>query len=218
MWECQWQSYIWRFCQLQFPLPEPLNHVRMSLSTCRYTYTCKYMGTGWRRLIGSPTNIGHFCGKWPIKIRDPMSLGHPVRGSCICLTYVNAGMLWRMWMLVSKASVLYCLTYVHAGIVHWRVSTQICFEICECKYVLNYIKASVLHWKTYMSAGIFHWRVAIQICFDMCECKYVLNYIQTRGLHWFKYVNAGTGWRRLIGSLIFIGFFHKGDLYLVALL
>ena len=23
-------------------------------------------------------NIGHFCGKWPIRIRDPMSLRHPV--------------------------------------------------------------------------------------------------------------------------------------------
>jgi len=45
-------------------------------------------GTGWRRLIGSPKsqiivhkeplNIGLFCWKWPIKIRDPMSLRHPV--------------------------------------------------------------------------------------------------------------------------------------------
>ena len=26
-----------------------------------------------------PLNIGHFCRKWPIKIRDPMSLRHPVR-------------------------------------------------------------------------------------------------------------------------------------------
>ena len=44
--------------------------------------------TGWQKLIGSPScrsfstkeplNIGHFCGKWPIKIRDPMSLRHPV--------------------------------------------------------------------------------------------------------------------------------------------
>ena len=25
-----------------------------------------------------PLNIGHFCRKWPIKIRDPMSLCHPV--------------------------------------------------------------------------------------------------------------------------------------------
>jgi len=25
-----------------------------------------------------PLNVGHFCGKWPIKMRDPMSLGHPV--------------------------------------------------------------------------------------------------------------------------------------------
>ena len=42
-----------------------LNHSTMYV--CHYlhasTHTCKYMGTGWRRLIGSPTNIGHFCGK-----------------------------------------------------------------------------------------------------------------------------------------------------------
>ena len=50
------------------------------------------IGTGWRRLIGSPKmqifsskeplNIGHFCGKWPIKIRDSMSLRHPVVDMC----------------------------------------------------------------------------------------------------------------------------------------
>ena len=35
-----------------------------------------------------PLKIGHFCGKWPIKIRDPMSLRHPgvwVR----CATYIS---------------------------------------------------------------------------------------------------------------------------------
>ena len=44
--------------------------------------------TGWRGLIGpvscrsfstkEPLNIGHFCGKWPIKISDPMGLRRPV--------------------------------------------------------------------------------------------------------------------------------------------
>jgi len=53
--------------------------------------------TGWRRLIGFPScrlfstkeplNIGHVCGKWPIKIRDPMSLRHPVRHTCEYDTY-----------------------------------------------------------------------------------------------------------------------------------
>ena len=35
-----------------------------------------------------PLNIGHFCGKWPINIRDPMSLRHPATRStpivCMC--------------------------------------------------------------------------------------------------------------------------------------
>jgi len=35
-----------------------------------------------------PPNIGHFCGKWPIKIRDPMSLRHPVLNQrCHTLSY-----------------------------------------------------------------------------------------------------------------------------------
>ena len=33
-----------------------------------------------------PLNIGHFCGKWPVKIRDPMSLRHLVgRYPCECV-------------------------------------------------------------------------------------------------------------------------------------
>jgi len=35
-----------------------------------------------------PLNIGHFCGNWPIKIRDPMSLRHPVF-VCWISTYVR---------------------------------------------------------------------------------------------------------------------------------
>ena len=48
--------------------------------------------TGWQRLIGSPKlqivstkeqlNICHFCGKWPIKMRDSMGLRHPVPSTC----------------------------------------------------------------------------------------------------------------------------------------
>jgi len=55
--------------------------------------------TGWRRLIGwlklqvifrnrdthyfgkEPLTIGLFCGKWPVKIRHPMGLCHPVPAS-----------------------------------------------------------------------------------------------------------------------------------------
>ena len=33
-----------------------------------------------------PLNIGHFCRKWPIKIRDPMSLRHPV----LCILMISS--------------------------------------------------------------------------------------------------------------------------------
>jgi len=56
----------------------------------------------WRRLIGSPkvqiifhkraTKSGHFCQKWPIKIRGPMSLRHPVSWSSV----VNLVARWRL--------------------------------------------------------------------------------------------------------------------------
>ena len=74
--------------------------VRMYMYICTHK-SQQYSCTGWQRLIGSPklqiifhkraTNIGHFGGKWPIKIRDPMSLRHPVlHGKCSSeLTFEN---------------------------------------------------------------------------------------------------------------------------------
>jgi len=64
------------------------------LDKSSYQHKCRTLfsilkTTGWRRLIGSPklqiifhkraTKYRSFCGKWPIKIRDPMSLRHLVR-------------------------------------------------------------------------------------------------------------------------------------------
>jgi len=34
-------------------------------------------------LAKEPLIIGLFCGKWPTKIRHPMTLRHPVRTSCV---------------------------------------------------------------------------------------------------------------------------------------
>jgi len=41
-----------------------------------------------------PLNIGHFCRKWPMKIRDPMSLRHPV-------SYLT----WGSWNMCEHAQV-----------------------------------------------------------------------------------------------------------------
>jgi len=40
-----------------------------------------------------PLNIGHFCGKWPIKIRDPMSHCHPV----LLQVYANLWFVPILW-------------------------------------------------------------------------------------------------------------------------
>ena len=50
-----------------------------------------------------PLNIGHVCGKWPMKIRDPMSHRHPVCG--FVLPYIHTH-TWH-WRNVSR-----CVTWL----------------------------------------------------------------------------------------------------------
>ena len=65
--------------------------------------------TEWRRLIGSPklqiifhkraTKYRLFCGKWPIKMKDPMILRHPVF-VCAWGGEVMVMVWWHMtWLL-----------------------------------------------------------------------------------------------------------------------
>jgi len=62
---------------------------RGSLPKLLCFYLCVLGATGWRKCIGrlrfqvsfrrrAPKHIRLFCGKWPIKIRHPMRLWHPV--------------------------------------------------------------------------------------------------------------------------------------------
>jgi len=53
-----------------------------------------------------PLNTGHFCGKWPIKIRDPMSLCHPVVYVAMCIV-VHRCVVSRV-----KTSCLVCISHV----------------------------------------------------------------------------------------------------------
>jgi len=83
-------------------------NVSVRVRTCAAQFLCKSermctaecfcesenVYTGWRRLIDplscrsfstkEPLNVSHFCGKWPVKIRDPMSLRHPVADFSFC--------------------------------------------------------------------------------------------------------------------------------------
>jgi len=45
-----------------------------------------------------PLNTGQFCGKWPVKIRDPMSLRHPVRCTALlCAPWlIDVCVTWLM--------------------------------------------------------------------------------------------------------------------------
>jgi len=65
--------------------------IQLFISLYRVLYRLKILSTGWRKNIGSPKlqivfhkratkyrALFFFCRKWPVKIRDPMSLRHPV--------------------------------------------------------------------------------------------------------------------------------------------
>ena len=105
---------------------EPISHVWMIYVTHTrqhlvfefVTFSClknvrrlkflSHQNTGWRRPKGcliscrsfftkEPLIIGLFCGKWPIKIRHPMTLRHPVSR----LKYFKSVwvIFWSSWLI-----------------------------------------------------------------------------------------------------------------------
>jgi len=64
-----------------------------------HAYSKAFNTKGWRRLIGclklqvifhkKPSIIGLFCGKWPMKIRRPLSLRHPVWAPTYSKTFLK---------------------------------------------------------------------------------------------------------------------------------
>jgi len=94
--------------------------------------------TGWRRLIGSPScrsfsteeplNIGHFCRKWPIKIRDPMSRCHPVSDP---FWIWSTKMLTYSWDVTTWHDCKSCQTYMNESRV----------KMYKCKFAVQiYVK------------------------------------------------------------------------------
>jgi len=107
---------------------EPISHVWMSHVTHTQqhlvfefvTFSCfknvrrlmflRHQNTGLRRPIGcliscrsffakEPQSIGLFCGKWPIKIRHPMTLRHPVsRLKNLQSVWVIFWSSWLIWI------------------------------------------------------------------------------------------------------------------------
>ena len=65
-----------------------MQDILYSYEIWRIKWNMTHFDTGWRRLMEAfscrlffakePLIIGLFCGKWPIKIRNPMGLRHPV--------------------------------------------------------------------------------------------------------------------------------------------
>ena len=151
-----------------------------------------------------PLNIGHFCGKWPIKIRDPMSLRHPVRWSCSChfevCIYICVWMrrehvneLWHIWKCFGTYEwVMAHLNKLKRCIVDDPVGN---FEryiwmshgACEChgthKWVMAHMNES---WHIWMSHGtheelsrscFVHFEIFkyVHVCID--TCMYIHMYI-----------------------------------------
>jgi len=126
-----------------------------------------YTHTGWRRPIGcfklqaflakEPLIIGLFCRKWPMKIRRPVTLRHPVHThEYVDETYIHVNMLYntciqiymrmrhvthRMFMLYDIFTFL-CVSSTYSVIQH------ILYDRYTWECVMSHIKsASPLTWR-----------------------------------------------------------------------
>jgi len=59
-----------------------------------------------------PLNIGHFSGRWPVKIRDPVSLRHPVQ--TLVMSHIPVSNVTRSYeRVLSSIYLAACLTCPH---------------------------------------------------------------------------------------------------------
>jgi len=129
----------------------PYTHMRIRIYIYQYVIwlyikICYYiLGRGWRRFSTiEPLNLGQFCGKWPIKIRDPMSLRHPaapLRPSRLLTIY--AGKLTTIspphpintctYMYVNQYVLdsMYTCLYIHVYTYQYVVCVLLCLRCVE---------------------------------------------------------------------------------------
>jgi len=88
-----------------------------------------------------PLNIGHFCGKWPIKMRDPMSLCHPVCifGYWICVRLFTCKSTWcgkftRECLFICVCIYVYLCVFMCICIYSFT-----CVCICVCKFMCIHV-------------------------------------------------------------------------------
>jgi len=91
----------------------------------KHSYMSTQFATGWRKHIGSPNlqiistkeplNIGHFCRKWFIKIRDLMRLCHPV-----CTTDIELS-CEKIDLKEGQGEYVLRITYIY-------IQSHLCFE------------------------------------------------------------------------------------------
>ena len=88
--------------------------------------------------------MGHFCGKWPLKIRDPMSLRHPVPfpvwSVCLCgkspentaAATCVAAQLQHIWSAYSWGT----FSYIKGPFVRYLsiYAVSICETCCELRF------------------------------------------------------------------------------------
>jgi len=126
-----------------------------------------------------PLNIGHFCGKWPIKIRDPMSLCHPVHFSsrlsacvrvCVCVRErgkeggrEQRHVCWRKKVFFGGTNCLHtrCLSYRMANSILGISSSE--------EYVLQ---KNILQNKL-PAHTVPAWPFSVRLCVCVCMCVYV---------------------------------------------
>jgi len=149
-----------------------------------------HLSTGWRRLVGclnlqvffwakEPLIIGLFGGKWPIKIKHPMTPRHPVRRRVhVCGT--------ARWLNVYKPGTAYTLLPRTPG-----QQAKSSIEMCDTTH--SYVWHDPFICDTWLIQ--MYGMTSSHVWHDSCSCTYVTQPVHMCGTtRWSNVYTPGTAY------------------------
>jgi len=158
---------------------EPVKHMS---HTCRVAKTHRMPWVAGYFSQKETLIIGLFCGRWPIKIRHPMVLRHPVWVPCLSHGYEPSA--WERGYMCTYMHVYICICmytykytckcvriYTHTH-THTHTHTNANMHI----YIYIYIHHTHIYAYLYMYVHICVRCVCARVCACMCACAYIHTY------------------------------------------